>query len=96
MSKSEKIRDYLSKNPNASAAEIVKALKKERVKVSMPLIYQQLAKAKSPRKARGSKSSRNGNGISVASLMEAKKLVSQTGSISEAEKVLNLLAQLTS
>ena len=94
MSKSERIRDYLSKNPTATAAEIVKALKKERIKVSMPLIYQQLSKAKTPAKAKPVKST--SNGLSVASLMEAKKLVAQAGSISEAEKALNLLAQLTS
>jgi hypothetical protein len=62
----------------------------------MPLIYQQLSKAKTPAKAKPAKSKSNGKGLSVASLLEAKKLVSQAGSISEAEKALNLLAQLTS
>ncbi len=91
MSKSQKIRDYLAANPHASAADVRAALKKERIKVSLPLIYQQLSKSSKPAKTKDS----NGD-VSVASLLEAKKLVSEAGSVQKAEKALDLLAKLNS
>ena len=91
MSKSQKIRDYLAANPAATASDVRAALKKEQIKVSMPLIYQQLSKSSKPAKTK------NSNGaVSMASLLEAKKLVSEAGSMAEAEKALDLLAKLSS
>ncbi len=93
MTKSQMIRDYLAVNPNAAASDVQAALKKARVEASMPLIYQQLSKSSKPAKTKP----KNSNGdVSVASLLEAKKLVSEAGSVQEAEKALALLAKLNS
>lgn len=97
MTKSETIRRYISKHPDAKAPEILAALRKSRVSVSLPLIYQQLAKASGELPATRTKSSKpSGKEVSVASLLEAKKLVARAGSVAQAEKALDILKQLTS
>ena len=94
-SRSEKIREYKTANPTATAAEIQEALKKERIKVSMPLIYNVLgAKKKKRRKAVRSKASSNGEQIAINSLLEAKKLVASLGSVEEAQRALDALVRL--
>ena len=92
MSKSQKIREYKAANPVASAAEIQTALKKEKITVSMPLIYQVLAKQPKPQRHNGN----GGPAVTVASLLEAKKTVAEIGSIEATRKALNLLAKLQS
>ena len=92
MTKSESVREYKAANPDATAPQIKAALKKEKIDVSLPLIYQILSKQTKPRR-------QNGNGekfISVSSLLEAKKAVAEIGSIEEARKALDLLAKLRS
>ena len=90
MSKSQKIREFKAANPQASATEIQSALKKEKIRVSLPLIYQVFAKKKKGRKAKS-----NGD-VSIETLLEAKKVVAEAGSIEEARKALELLERLSS
>lgn len=93
MSKSQRIRDYKAANPESTAPEIQAALKKEKVKVSLPLIYQIFAK-KNGRTASPSAPKVRG-GVSIETLLEAKKVVAEAGSISEARRALDLLERLT-
>ena len=92
MTKSDSVREYKAANPEASAPQIKEALKKEKIDVSLPLIYQILSKQAKP-----GRQNRNGEtSISVSALLEAKKAVAEIGSIEEMRKALNLLAKLSS
>lgn len=96
MSKSQRIREYIAAHPKATGADIHAALKKQKIRVSMPLIYQVLARSRKPRNGRRSRANSGGETINVASLMEAKRLVAYAGSIAEAERILKVLGKLRS
>lgn len=90
MTKSDQIRAFVETNPSASAPEIQKALKKEKIKVSLPLIYQVLANKPKTKSANGT----SGIAVSVESLLLAKRVAAEIGSIDEARKAISLLAKL--
>ena len=92
MSKYERVREYIAANPGASGTEIQAALKKEKMKVSLPLIYQILAKRTKPQRPNGN----GGTAVSVDALLQVKKAVAEIGSLEETRKALNLLAKLSS
>jgi hypothetical protein len=92
MTKSDSVRAYKAANPEASAPQIKAALKKEKIEVSLPLIYQILSSQAKPQRQNGS----GETSISISALLEAKKTVAEIGSIEETRKALNLLAKLSS
>ena len=92
MSKSERVREYIAANPEASGTEIQSALKKEKTTVSLPLIYQILAKRSKPQRSKAN----GATNVSVDALMQVKKAVAEIGSLEETRKALNLLAKLSS
>ena len=87
-SKAAKIREYLAEHPDAKAADVVAALKSQRVKVSAAHVYQLKAKNGKPKRAARSSSD------ALAALIEAKKLVVKLGGVERAREALNALAKL--
>jgi hypothetical protein len=84
-SKAAKIREYLAKHPDAKAADVVAALKSQRVKVSAAHVYQLKTANGKPRRAKGDK---------YTALIEAKKLADKLGGVDRAREAVNALAKL--
>jgi len=80
--KAAKIRAALADSPDASAKEIVQALSKQRVRVSLAQVYNVKATTAKPKV----------NGY--ASLIQAKKLVDAMGGVEQARAALDALAKL--
>ena len=91
--KSQLIRDYKAKHPEAKPAEIVTALKAH--KVSAGLVSNVLHNARNgkAKKGPGRKPSHNGAGLNLESLLAAKKLVDQLG-MEHAKSALSVLEKL--
>jgi hypothetical protein len=89
--KSQLIRDYKAKHPEAKPGAIVEALKVHKVKYALVSNVLHNAKAK---KRRGRKPSHNGAALNLESLLAAKKLVAQLGSIEHAKSALSVLEKL--
>ena len=91
--KSQLIRDYKAKHPEAKPSQIVDALKAH--KVSIGLVGNVLHKAKhgKTKKRRGRKPSHNGAAVNLQSLLAAKKLVDQLG-LEHAKSALSVLEKL--
>ena len=87
-SKAAKIREYLAEHPDAKAADVVAALKSQRVEVSAAHVYQLKAKNGKPRRVSRS------NGDVLSALIEAKKLAKKLGGVDKARDALNALAKL--
>ena len=88
-SKAAKIRAYLASNPDAKAADVVAALKAQRVKVSVAHVYQlKAANGKPKRRAKAAK------GDMLTALLEAKKLADKLGGVDRAREALNALAKI--
>lgn len=106
--KSQAIRDYLASNPNATAKEIVPALKKQGLTVTAGLVnnVESTSGPKRGRKKRGRKKSGRKKGpararrttgssrLSLADLQEAKRLADQLGGVQEARAALEALEEL--
>ena len=91
VNKSQAIRDYLAAHKGAKAATVVEELGKQGVKVSMPLVYQQVTKKKGRKKtARGSA---NGS-VRIEDLKAASKLVKAMGGVERAKAALSVLESL--
>jgi hypothetical protein len=88
--KSQLIRDYKAKHPEAKPREIVEGVKAHKVKYALVSNVLHNAKAK---KRRGRKPSHNGAGLSLDALLAAKKLVDQLG-IEHAKSALSVLEKL--
>ena len=80
--KAAKIREYLAENPNASAAEVVKALAAQRVRVKPAQVYSLKGAAGKP-KANG-----------YESLIQAKRMADAMGGVDKARAALDVLAKL--
>jgi hypothetical protein len=91
--KSQLIRDYKAKHPEAKPSEIVLALKAH--KVSAGLVGNVLHKAKGgkAKKRRGRKPSHNGAAVNLGALLAAKKLVDQLG-LEHTKAAINVLEKL--
>jgi hypothetical protein len=92
--KSQLIRDYKAKHPEAKPAEIVAGLKAHKVKYALVSNVLHKAKHGKAKKKRGRKPSHNGHVINLQSLLAAKKLVAQLGGIEHAKSALSVLEKL--
>lgn len=84
-SKAAKIREYLADHPDAKAADVVGALKSQRVKVTAAHVYQLKAANGKPKRAKGD---------TLTALIEAKKLADKLGGVDKAREALSALAKL--
>jgi hypothetical protein len=93
--KSQLIRDYKAKHPEAKPGEIVEALKAHKVNYGLVSNVLHNAKAKhgKAKKKHGRKPAHNGAAINLKSLLAAKKLVDQLG-IEHAKSALSVLEKL--
>lgn len=106
--KSQAIRDYLAENPQATASEIVPALKKQGFKVS-PGLVSQVKSTSGPKRGRRKGAKKKGTrkkgparagrpaaagGLSLSDLQEAKRLADQLGGVQEARAALEALEEL--
>lgn len=91
VNKSQAIRDYVVANPGSSAKDVVAALAKKKIQVTASMVASIKWKAGLSKK-RGT-STRSGE-IDVATLIEAKKLVSKAGSVDRAIESLRVLQKL--
>lgn len=102
INKSEEIRKYATSNPEASAKEIVEALKKKGISVSAPTVATVKSKAGlTKRKRKSSKlktirTKRSSHSMSVELLCAAKKLAVQAGSMESAIAALQAVEKIDS
>jgi hypothetical protein len=83
--KAAKIREFLADNSNASAAEVVRALAAQRVRVRAAQVYSLKGAAGKPK----------ANGSSVYdSLIQAKRMADAMGGVDKARAALDVLAKL--
>jgi hypothetical protein len=97
--KSQAIRDYLATHRRAAGKEVVDALGAQGIKVTTQLVSNVRTRSKM-RRGRRKGGPRRGPGrpaaakVSVATLLEAKKLVDKTGSIAAVRQALAALERL--
>lgn len=98
VNKSQAIRDYVVANPGSSAKDVVAALAKKKIQVTASMVASIKWKAGLSKKRGSSKGAgkRGGDHIDVATLLEAKKLVSKAGSVDRAIESLRVLQKLES
>jgi hypothetical protein len=90
-SKATKIREYLAAHPDAKAADVVKALKADRVRVTTAHVYNiKATNGKPKRKAKGQAAKRD----PFAALILARRLADQVGGVDKAREALDALARL--
>lgn len=94
VNKSQAIRDYVVANPGSSAKDVVAALAKKKIQVTPSMVASIKWKAGLSKKRGTGKGTGKGGDIDVATLIEAKKLVSQAGSVDRAIESLKVLQQL--
>ena len=94
--KSQLIRDYHAKHPAARPGEIAEALKAHKVSYGLVGNVLHKAKGRKTKKKRGPKASHNGAaiGLTLESLLAAKKLVAQLGGVEHAKAALSVLEKL--
>src|SRR5688572_18055554 len=103
--KSQAIRTYLEQNPKAAAADVVSALKEQKISVTPAFVYTLRAASKrKSRKARrqkiaaananGSKRSTSANGLSAEQLLATKKLADDLGGTKSLRQALEVLDKL--
>lgn len=108
VNKSQEIRDYFKENPTASAKEVVKAMAKKRIDVSLATVANVKSKSGLTKKRRGrpgrpsgKKTVRRNGKVSASSdsfaiLIEAKKLRTLAGSTQGAIDAIRTLDRLES
>ncbi len=104
VNKSQEIRDYVKANREASAKDVVEALKRKGIKVSAPMVANVKSKAGLTRSRRGrppgSGASKIGRGsasdIALDTLIEAKRFVAKVGSAQKAVDLIRALEKLDS
>jgi hypothetical protein len=92
--KSQAIRDYFKANPKAKASEVVSALAEKGIKVSTPMVYTLKARNSMGKRRKQARSSGQTIGLSITSLLAAKKFVDQAGGIDQAREAIDALAKL--
>ena len=103
INKSQAIRDYLAKKPKAAPKEVIAALKENGVEVSVGLVSNVKYSKKRPKKAVKKKVSVKTvaarrlavASLSVADLLEVKKLADQMGGVKTVRQALDTLEQLS-
>ena len=101
LNRSQAIRDYLAKNPNANPRAIQAGLKEKGIEISESLAsavkYSKKKGAVRPigrRPARAASTARS-SVLRAEDVLEAKKFADRVGGVAAARKALDLLAQLT-
>jgi hypothetical protein len=90
-SKAAKIREYLAAHPDAKAADVVAALKANRVRVTTAHVYNIKATNGKPKgKAKGKRAKVD----QYAGLILARKLADKLGGVDRAREALDALAKL--
>jgi hypothetical protein len=92
--KSQAIRDFLKANPKAKASEVVTALAQKGITVSGPMVYTLKARNRMGKRRKQARSSGQTIGLSISSLLAAKRLVDEVGGIDQAREALDGLAKL--
>lgn len=96
--KAQAIREAMEKAPEASAQEIVAAVKKAGLKITPQMVYGLRARAAGAkgRKRRAARSGGDGvsNGFTLDTLILAKKLAAQLGGVEKAKEAMDALAKL--
>jgi hypothetical protein len=94
--KSQLIRDYKAKHPEAKPAEIVAGLKAHKISYGLVgnVLHNVKAKHGKAKKKHGRKPSHNGAAVNLQSLLVAKKLIEQLGGIEHAKSALSVLEKL--
>jgi hypothetical protein len=95
-SKSEAIRSYKSKNPDAGPKAIAAALADDGIKVTPAFVSTVLSndKRKGGSTGRGRGRRAGGGNASLDNLIQAKKLAEQMGGIEQARAALDALARI--
>jgi hypothetical protein len=94
-SKSEAIRNYKSKNPDAGPKAIAAALADDGIKVTPAFVSTVLSNDKRKGGGTGRRGRRPGGGnASLDNLIQAKKLAEQMGGIEQARAALDALARI--
>jgi hypothetical protein len=107
-SKSQAVRDYLAKNPDAGPKQVVEDLAAKGIKVSRSLAsvvkYKSRPKRKATKKRKvrrrrmttavAARRTTRASHLTADDLLEAKKLVDSLGGIDEARRALEALDQL--
>lgn len=89
--RSQSVRDYLHKNPQATVKEVVEALAKDGMKVSVGLVN--VLKYKKARKRRVlHKASKQG--VDIKQLIAVKKLIDELGGMEQMRFAMQALEQL--
>src|SRR5690348_414154 len=98
INKSAAVRDHLAKNPAAGPTEVAAALTKQGVKITpayVSTVKALLKKAGTNAKASGGKrrgrptrSSRGGDVVSIAGLLEARRFAERVGGVENASRLL--------
>ena len=99
LSKTQAVKNYLARHPEATARIVIPALASEGINVSQALVNNTRSRLKKqPRRkfrtARVSVARRTSAQLSADDLFEAKRLVDQLGGIDNARKALDALEQL--
>ena len=103
INKSQVIREYLAKNPDASPKQVVEALGADGIEVSEGLAsnvkYTSRNKVGTARRrgrppGRLTRTTRNGASVTAEDLLNAKKLVDNMGGIDVARRAIDTLEQL--
>ena len=99
VNKTEKIRDYLKKNPKATPTEVAAALKKQKVVVKAQYVSTVKSKMGAKKKSKvakktTSKKNVSSDKISLGGLVKAKKLADELGGVDKAKEMLDALAKL--
>lgn len=98
--KAQAIREAMEKTPEATAQEIVAAVKAQGMKITPQMVYGLRARAaKGPKRGRGKRKAARGgdgvnNGFTLDTLILAKKLAAQLGGVEKAKEAMDALAKL--
>ena len=105
VNKSQEIRDFVTKNPKASLKEVVGALGKRNIVVSIATVANVKSKSGLTRSRRGrpkgssaGKRSNNcsSNDLALEALIDAKRLVAKAGSVQRAIEIIRAVEKLES
>jgi hypothetical protein len=92
--KSQAIRDYLSENKTAKAADVVTALAQKGVNVSTAMVYNLKARKTMGKRRRQTRAGGTDIGHSITHLLAAKTFVEATGGVKQAQDALAAFAKL--
>lgn len=105
VNKSQEIRDYVSSNPDASLKDVVSAMKKKNISVSIATVANVKSKAGLTRRRKKSKAKtgtrrtlsvpRSGD-VALDALVDAKRLVAKAGSAQRAIEMIRAIEKLDS